>query len=496
MQLNKQVYETLKQEPVPSYPEKILQFGEGNFLRGFTGWMVQKMNKQGIFQGQIVAIQPTPHGKVVPKLNAQEGLYTFVQKGMDQGETVDQAEVITAISRGINPYEAWQSVLDVAASPDICVIFSNTTEAGLVYEKEDMEPGKAPLSFPGKLTLALEHRFQQGLSGVFIIPCELVEGNGDLLKEIVLKKAEDWELSAGFVEWLLVQNTFCNTLVDRIVPGFPKGQEEAYEKRLGYQDDLIVIGEPYHLFAIDDDEKRLEDVLPLKAAGINVHYGDVQPYRDMKVALLNAPHTSMFALAYLAGIDTVGEVMNDSLLRSFTEEAMSKELIPVFKAEATEKEAFAVAVLERFENPFTKHNLTDLGMNATQKWRTRVLPLFHAYVSKYDAIPPLLSLSLAGLIAYEKPIAREGAFLKGQRGSDTYQIRDSDAAIDLFEEQWGLYDQGELTIRELVQAILAAKELWGMSLADVEGLSETVTAGLEDIRRLKVRGAIEKRLKS
>jgi len=223
---NHQLTESMEVNLTNDLPERILQFGEGNFLRGFVDWMVNEMNKQGIFNGRVVAIQPTPHGKVVPKLNAQDGLYTLVQQGIKDGKQVNKSEIITSISRGINPYENWNEVLKVAESPSIQFVFSNTTEAGLTYLEEEFIPDASPLSFPGKLTAVLYHRYRvfngSEDSGLTIIPCELVEENANVLREIVLKLAKDWELPQDFIQWVEQHNRFCNTLVDRIVPGYPK----------------------------------------------------------------------------------------------------------------------------------------------------------------------------------------------------------------------------------------------------------------------------------
>ncbi|TDQ42930.1 tagaturonate reductase [Aureibacillus halotolerans] len=479
MQLNQRVYEAQVKSSNPSQelPEKVLQFGEGNFLRGFVDWMIQEMNKQGLFNGRVVAIQPTPHGKVVPKLNAQNGLYTYIQKGIHNGETIDDAEVITSISRGINPYQDWDKVLEVAASPDIEVVFSNTTEAGLVYEKEPYEPEKAPLSFPGKLALALHHRYLAKLPGWLIVPCELVDNNGEFLQSIVVMKAKDWELSEDFVRWVQEENQFCNTLVDRIVPGYPRGEETTYEERLGYSDKLVVIGEPYHLFAIEGDEKA-EQVLPFVDAGLNVKWGDVAPQRTIKVKLLNGPHTMLSAVGYLAGVDTVGEAMRHPVLRPFVENALSSELIPAFDFDEQEKQAFAQSVIERFENPFTQHYLTDIGMNATQKWKSRLLPSLFTYVEKEQQVPPLLALSFAAQLLYGRPVARDGAFLTGKRENDLYQIRDQDEAIALFEREWSTFDIEQQSIDSFVQNILAEKDVWGSDLNEITGWKDAVVSNV------------------
>ena len=255
-----------------SRPEKIIQFGEGNFIRAFIDWMIHEMNTQGTFDGSVVAIQPTPHGKVVGKLNAQDGLYTVILRGIENGKVINKKEIITSISRGTNPYTDWQEVLKCAENPDMQFVFSNTTEAGLTYNGEDTAEMTPPLSFPAKLTLFLYHRWQhfQGAQdkGMYIIPCELLEDNGKLLKDLLLKYIAQWQLPQEFAAWLESANKFYNTLVDRVVSGYPKDEIESLTAEMGYNDTLIACGEPFHFFAIEGDES-LNDVLPLAASGLN-----------------------------------------------------------------------------------------------------------------------------------------------------------------------------------------------------------------------------------
>ncbi len=291
-QLNKTIHKdelpaTVTCEFQEKLPEKIIQFGEGNFLRGFVDWMVHELNKKGLFNGKIVAIQPTPHGKVVPKLNAQDGLYTLLLRGIENGQVIEKNEIISSISRGINPYSDWDSVLRVAESPEIEFVFSNTTEAGLTYVKEEYNEEQSPLSFPAKVTAFLYRRYKvtngDPNAGLVLIPCELVEGNGDLLKEIVIKLAHDWSLPPEYIQWVEKYNQFCNSLVDRIVTGYPKDNSDQYHHLLGYEDELLTVGEPYHLFVIDADDDVAER-LPFHQAGLKVKWGDVTPYRELKVA--------------------------------------------------------------------------------------------------------------------------------------------------------------------------------------------------------------------
>ncbi|WP_224752781.1 tagaturonate reductase [Metabacillus arenae] len=460
-------------------PEKIVQFGEGNFLRGFVDWMVHAMNKQGLFNGKIVAIQPTPHGKVVPKLERQDGLYTLVLQGVDQGEKIDKYEVIPSISKWVNPYENWSEVLKYAESDSIEFAFSNTTEAGLTYQQEEFTSDKSVLSYPGKLTAFLYHRYHtfkgDETKGITVIPCELVEGNGDILKEIVLKISGDWNLPTDFIEWVKNHNRFCNTLVDRIVPGYPKNNITAFQENIGYEDSLLVIGEPYHLFAIDANE-QVSEAIPFDKAGLNVKWGDVTPYRNLKVSILNAPHTMMFSIGYLSGVDTVFEIMEDEALYQFVHQSIFNEILPVLPYGKEELHRFAESVLDRFKNPFVKHYLGDLGLNAVSKFKTRVLPTFHKWVDEKNEIPKNIAFSLAGLITYYRPIKLlDEEHLIGKRGNDEYKVRDSKEAIRTFYEAWNQFDGNGESLREVVSVVLDNELLWDIKLSEVDGLTDLVT---------------------
>ncbi|MDQ0207735.1 tagaturonate reductase [Alkalicoccobacillus murimartini] len=482
--------EHLEKQPNKEERETIVQVGEGNFLRGFVDWMIHQLNEQGLYNGKVVAIQPTPHGKVVPKLNAQDGLYTTILRGVEGGETVNRAELIESISRGIDPYHNWSEVLEVARSPYIEFMFSNTTEAGLTYSKEDFNVDSSPLSYPGKVVAFLYERFKtfdgDASKGITLIPCELVEGNGDLLKEIVSKIMDDWKLPTEFKEWVVEHNRFCNTLVDRIVTGFPRGEEEVFRDRLGYDDILLTVGEPYHLFVIDAP-KEVSEQLPFHKAGLNVKWGDTAPYRELKVRLLNGAHTMMFATCYLAGVDTVYQALTDEELTTFTKDGLFNEILPTVQADKEEKDQFAASVIERFSNPFLEHQLTDIGMNPLYKFKTRVVPSLLAYVDQNNVLPRKLSVSLAALLVYTKPVGREGAFLAGDRGGTSYVIRDNEATLALLERVWGQYDSSELTLEQAVQILLSEEDIWGTNLSDIQGLTDSVSHDIDVIQTQGIR---------
>lgn len=461
-------------------PEKAIQFGEGNFLRGFVDWMVHEMNRQGIFNGRIVAIQPTPYGKVVPKLNAQDGLYTFVQRGIEDNQIIDKRQIIASVSRGINPYTDWNQLLELAESPEIQMVFSNTTEAGIAYTEEPYNPAEAPLSFPGKLTACLYHRyktFQASPEAAWsIIPCELIENNGPTLREMVLKVADHWELPGEFKNWVLQYNRFCTTLVDRIVTGYPKDNIQQFQEELGYEDELLTVGEPYHLFAIDADP-YVEAQIPFKQAGLHVHWGDVTPFRELKVKILNGAHTMMCAAGYLSGKQTVLDVMEDSLLRTFVAKGIFEEILPFVNIEEETKRLFANSVLERFRNPFAKHYLLDISLNGISKFRTRLLPTLVSYVDTYGQLPAILVYSFTVLLVFYKSVRQEGAYSVGRWNNQEYMIRDHEQTLLFFQDVWSQSED----LEHITDQILANHDLWGGDLTEIAGLKERIVLYLSQI---------------
>ncbi|WP_088102810.1 tagaturonate reductase [Halalkalibacter urbisdiaboli] len=475
-------------------PEKVIQFGEGNFLRGFVDWMIHEMNKQGLFNGKVVAIQPTPHGKVVPKLNAQDGLYTVALRGIENGQVIEKNEIVSSISRGINPYTDWKEVLKVAESKEIQFMFSNTTEAGLTYQQEDYDGETSPVSFPGKVTAFLYHRYQvmnaAPDAGMVIIPCELVEGNGDLLKEIVLKIAKDWGYPAEFTSWVEEYNQFCNSLVDRIVTGYPKDNIEEFNQLLGYEDVLLTAGEPYHMFAIEAGDDVAERI-PFHKAGLNVKWGDVTPFRELKVRLLNGPHTMMFAACYLSGVDTVLEAMEDQDLVAFVKQGLYQEILPTVNMDEAEKNSFVDSVIERFLNPYNRHFLADIGMNAVYKYKSRLIPSLLDYIEAKQQLPRSIVFALAALTVYYRPARRDGEFLVGKRGETEYTIRDNKEAITVFEQVWQQFENDN-NVNNLVNVVLQQTELWGMDLNTISNLNEMVVDDVESILKVGMKESVKR----
>ncbi|WP_400162045.1 tagaturonate reductase [Brevibacillus sp. TJ4] len=472
-------------------PERVLQIGEGNFMRGFLDWMLYRMNRSGCFSGRAVAIQPTPRGKVVPKLNRQDGLYTLVQRGLENGEAVERIELVDAISRGINPYDNWAAALRTAESPDIRFVVSNTTEAGLQWSEEAWEPEKSPLSYPGKLVALMYHRYRHfegaAEAGWVILPLELVEDNGRVLQELCKQAAVHWGLSDDFLDWMDHSCVFANTLVDRIVTGYPHGEEEAWASRLGYQDELLTVCEPYHLFVIEGPD-GLADELPFRQAGLRVHFDRIDQYRELKVKLLNAPHTLLAAVAFLAGVDTVREAVEDRQLRGYLLQAMSAEITETLSATNRERaEGYIDDVLQRFANPYLHHRLHDISLNGLSKYKTRVLPCVRAYQAEKGTLPLALTFGLAALFVFYRGKSDGEKFVGHRDNNESYEIRDHAVFVAELGEVWERAD----SLSAGVEHFLGMTGIWDEDLNQVAGLTEEVTRHVEAIVRHGIRQALQ-----
>jgi len=457
---------------LPRYPEKMIQFGEGNFMRAFVDWQLQQMNKQGLFQGSAVLIQPLENG-LGGMLAEQDYLYTVLLNGIHDRKTVNDREIVTSVSRLINPYTDYEAFLALAEDDQLEFITSNTTEAGIAYRPEDTLDGGPQVSFPGKLTALLYRRFQLGKKGFVLIPCELIDRNGEKLKEIVHKYAEDWNLGEDFIRWLAQENTFCCSLVDRIVPGYPRDKAAELEQELGYRDSLMVTAEPF-LFWVIEGPAWLAERLPLAAAGLNVVVTeDMTPYRERKVHLLNGPHTAMVSLGLLAGLETVEDVMNDEVFSAFVDRLLQDELIPMLDLPRPELESYAESVLERFKNPFIRHELTSIYLNSISKFKTRLLPVLLRYVREKGELPPLMTLAFAAL-------------LLGYR-ADRLKPQDSPEVLEAFREAWSRPDA-------FITAILRKSEFWGQDLTAVPGLEAKLSSMLKLLEASGSRAALEQSL--
>ena len=378
--------------------ETIIQFGEGGFLRSFVDYFFDGLNKQGLYDGKVVVVQPIEQG-MVSVLNEQNGEYHQFLRGIKDGKPVEEMTKIDVISRGLNPYEDYKAYLELAHNKDARVIVSNTTEAGIVYlgtEKLDDAP---PKSFPAKLTALLYERFKAGLPGFIILSCELIDHNGDVLKECVLKYVKLWELGEDFENFVKNENHFCSTLVDRICTGYPRDDIEEFTAKIGKEDKLVNTAEIFHLWVIEGD---FEDELPFRKAGFNVVWtNDVTPYKKRKVRILNGGHTSMVLAAHLYGLETVGECVKDEVVGKFLNKTLFEEIIPTLGNSDVDVQ-FGKDVVERFANPFVKHRLLSIALNSVSKFTARVLPTILEYYEQNKKLPECLTFSLAALLAFYK----------------------------------------------------------------------------------------------
>jgi tagaturonate reductase len=453
----------------PRYKEKILQFGEGNFLRAFVDLMIDRLNEAGFYRGSFVVVQPIERG-MVDKLNEQDGLYTIILRGLDRGREVDTRRIITSISRGINPYADFDAYIACAANPDLRFVVSNTTEAGIVHDPNDKLTDKPQASFPAKVTAFLYERFKafggDRAKGLVFIPCELIDNNGAELRRIVLQYADEWRLGAEFTDWVETANYFTNTLVDRIVTGYPKDEAESLWSRLGYRDELITAAEIFHHWVIEypkmPNAEGLAQELPFARAGFNVLWtDDVTPYKTRKVRILNGAHTASVLAAYLAGKRTVGEMMDDEWFNKFIHDTLYEEIIPTIEGYLPydELKSFADSVFDRFRNPYIKHYLFSIALNSVSKFKARVLPSVIEYMNMRGVPPKNLTLSFAALIAFYK-------------GGNDYQPQDDADVLEFFDKVWSEWDGSDDGLKALTVKVCANDRLWGTDLTTLDGFAE------------------------
>ena len=375
-------------------PERVIQFGEGGFLRGFVDWMLQKINENSNFNGSVVVVQPIEMG-MCDMLSAQDCLYTHVIRGVEGVES----GVVDVISRCVKPYENFDEYMKLAENPDFRFIVSNTTESGIVFSSEDRITDAPPKTFPAKLTLLMKKRYDLGLGGFILLPCELIDRNGDNLKACVLKYADLWELGDGFKSWIEKENVFTNTLVDRINTGYPKGEDLG----LGYEDNMVNTSEFFHLWVIET-ECDLDRELPFSSCDLNVIItrDKLEMYRTRKVRILNGAHTSLVPYALLSGFDTVKSCIDDEVMKEHVRKCVFDEIIPTLDLPREELESYAASVIERFSNPYIKHYLSSIALNSVSKFKVRVLPSILEYIKRFGKTPKTLVFSLAKLIEFYK----------------------------------------------------------------------------------------------
>ena len=470
-------------------PVGVLQIGDGNFLRAFADWMIDIANGAGVMNGQVTIAQPLPQG-IAGMLNAQEGLYTVLLRGVQGGQPVDSRRVVTCIAQALDPYAQWDAMLACAADRTLRFVISNTTEAGIAYTLEPIVVGTCPTSFPAKVTALLRARFDAlggaAAPGLVFLPCELIEANGAKLASCVLKYADAWGLSAAFRTWVQAANVFCNTLVDRIVPGHPAAEMAALSEALGYADPLLVAAEPFHLWVIEGPAAIAAE-LPLHQAGLDVVWTtDLAPYRTRKVRILNGAHTASSLAAYGAGLDTVKAMTEDPVVSKYLARVMFDEIVPFVPLPDAERRAYAETIMERFGNPHIRHELISIALNSISKWKVRVLPTVKDYAAEHGAAPAGLAFSLAALLAFYDGKPAAGGELAGARNGVPYPIKDNADQLAIVHAAWR--DLGDPAT--VAAALLADARLWDEDLTRVPGLAEQVAASLARIRASGVKAAM------
>jgi len=461
-------------------PATVLQIGEGHFLRGFFDWMIHRCRAQGLFAGSVAVTQPRPSGKAkIEALAAQDGLYTLVIRGLENGTPVERKEIVSVFSQAFDPYAEWPRFAALAASPDLRFVVSNTTEAGIAYRPEPLTGGPIS-SFPGKIAYLLHVRYEafRGApdKGLIFLPCELLERNGDALRDAVLRYADDWGFPQPFREWVTRHNRFLNTLVDRIVTGYPdEEQAEAWFRAWGYRDELLNTAEPYHLWAIEG-EPELDDLLPLRKAGLNVHWtDDLKPFQQRKVRILNGAHTWMAPLGLLHGVEHVRELMDHPALGPAVREAVLEEIVPTLPYPPDEMRAYAGDVFERFANPYIRHRLADIAMNSLSKFKVRLLPSLAWHAERGKPAPRRLALGLAGLLRYYKVRPAEGGAFEGMSlAGARYAVRDDADALARIAALWREAEAAGEPVSQTVRRLLADEALWGLDISHWNGLADAV----------------------
>jgi len=458
-----------------SYPVKVAQFGEGNFLRAFVDWIIDNLNEKGSFNGSVTLIQPIEYG-LTDLINKQEGLYHVFIKGLVNNELVEDIRLVQSVNKCINPYADFSAFEQLATEESLEYIVSNTTEAGIQFIDEQLDFNNIAQSYPGKLTQLLFKRFQyfngdvdKGLS---ILPVELINNNAGELKNCILQYAEAWVLGDDFVQWVEDANTFHNTLVDRIVTGYPKDNIGEYQEKIGYEDNLVVTAEYYHLWVIEGKgNKKLEQIF--NNSGLNVLLVDnLQSYRTRKVRVLNGAHTSMVPMGLLNGNKTVQQTVEETFTKDFVQQAIFKEICPVLDFPEKEIAEYAHEIINRFKNPAIIHKLSSIALNSISKFKVRVLPSILDYHKKFDKLPANLVFAFAALIRFYK--------------GDGMPINDDKATTEYLANLWKTEN-----INDLVRKVLQNKDFWTEDLTEISGLLDALSKAVGLIEEKGVKMAWE-----
>ena len=489
-------YDVLKEMGYNGYvlkdaPEKVLQFGEGNFMRAFIDYFIDEMNEKADFNGKVVLVQPirNPEGgfRLNDVINEQEGLYTLYLRGFADGKKVNDKRVISSVSRCLNAYEDYEAVMECAKNPDLRFIACNTTEAGIQYDPSNNFEDKPADTYPGKLTQFLYRRYElfgnEPGKGFIILSCELIDNNGKELEKCVKQYAAQWKLPDGFINWLDKENVFCSTLVDRIVTGFPRGEAESLNEENGYIDNIIDTGEIFGFYVIEGPD-FIKKEFPFEKAGLPIIVTDNhKPYKQRKVRILNGAHTSFVLGAYLAGQNIVRDCMEDKVINDFMNKTIYEEIIPTLTLPKKELTEFAASVTERFKNPFIDHQLLSISLNSTSKWKARVMPSMLQYIDLKGEIPACIAASLAFYIGFYNGEELTDKGLKAHRpNGDEYMVSDDRSVLEFF------YEHRNDDAASLVHAVLSNVEFFGEDLTKIEGLEKTVA---DDLIFMRENGAYE-----
>jgi tagaturonate reductase len=453
------------------YPERIIQFGEGNFLRAFVDWIVWNMNGKADFNASVVVVQPIAQG-MVDMLNKQDCLYHVNLQGLEQGVAVDSLTMIDVISRALNPYTENEAFMKLAEQPEMRFIISNTTEAGIAFDPSCKLTDVPASSYPGKLTQLLYHRFKtfhgDKTKGFIIFPCELIFLNGHKLKETIFQYIELWNLEEAFKAWFEEACGVYATLVDRIVPGFPRKDILTIQEKLQYNDNLVVQAEIFHLWVIEAP-KEVAKEFPADKAGLNVLFvPSEEPYHERKVTLLNGPHTVLSPVAYLSGLNIVREACQHEVIGKYIDKVMFGELLETLNLPKDELIQFGKDVLERFNNPFVDHQVTSIMLNSFPKYQTRDLPGLKTYFDRKGVLPSGLVLGLAAIITY---------YRGGKRGDDEIKIQDDVKITTLLTDLWATG-----CTNKVAEGVLSAEFIWGENLNLIPGLTEKIVYYLNIIQ--------------
>ena len=478
-----------------AYPERVVQFGSGALLRGFINYFIDQANRQGVFQGRAVVVNNTNSGRGA-LLNEQDGLFTLCVEGFADGETQQEYLINASISRALPAADHWPEVLKCAANPDITVITSNTTEVGITLQEDDDLSAHPPQSFPGKLTAFLHERFQQlggtAETGLVMLPTELIIDNGSKLRDIVLRLAEINQLGSEFVAWVTEHNLFCNTLVDRIVPGEPdEAKQQAIEEELGYRDGLLTVSEVYRFFAIEGDESLLYNKVPFLTTdpGIVIR-PDITPFRERKLRILNGGHTISVAAGFLCGLQTVHDCLEDAVMGAFITQTIHDEIVPSLDIDPAMAREFADAVLDRFRNPFINHQLISITLQYTSKMNMRNGLTFRWYYDQFGQVPERMCAGFAAYLLFTRPVREEDGNYYGEFRGDSYPIRDDAAAY--FFERWSaveLTDAAALT--NLVHEVLGHASFWDQDLLHLGDFADRVAHYLAEFGERGVRATLK-----